>query len=81
MLVSGGELFHRTDITRPTRRRLGRVIDSFLELREGDHVVHLAHGIGKYRGLKLLDKGGHVEEHLEIEFAGCNKDLRSHQQH
>ena len=57
VLVSGGELFHRTDITRPTRRRLGRVIDSFLELREGDHVVHLAHGIGKYRGLKLLSKG------------------------
>jgi transcription-repair coupling factor (superfamily II helicase) len=73
VLVSGGELFHRADITRPTRRRLGRVIDSFLELREGDHVVHLAHGIGKYRGLKLLDKQGHVEEHLEIEFAGSTK--------
>ena len=72
VLVSGGELFHRTDITRPTRRRLGRVIDSFLELREGDHVVHLAHGIGKYRGLKLLEQG-HVEEHLEIEFSGATK--------
>ncbi len=56
VLVSGGELFHRTDLTRPTRRRLGRVIDSFLELREGDFVVHLAHGIGRYRGLKLLEK-------------------------
>ena len=35
VLVSGSELFHRTDLSRPTRRRLGRVIDSFLELREG----------------------------------------------
>ena len=52
--------------------RLGRVIDSFLELHEGDHVVHLAHGIGKYRGLKLLEQG-HVEEHLEIEFSGATK--------
>jgi transcription-repair coupling factor (superfamily II helicase) len=70
VLVSGGELFHRNDLSRPTRRRLGRVIDSFLELREGDHVVHLAHGIGRYRGMKLLEKHDQVEEHLEIEFHG-----------
>ena len=38
VLVSGGELFHRADVTRPSRKRLGRVIDSFLELREGDYV-------------------------------------------
>ena len=30
VLVSGGELFHREDLTRPTRiRRMGRVLDSF----------------------------------------------------
>ena len=51
-LVSGSELFHRADLNRPTRRRLGRVIDSFLELREGDYVVHLSHGIGRCRGLE-----------------------------
>src|SRR5262249_10520376 len=27
VLISGGELFHRSDLARPTRRRLGRVID------------------------------------------------------
>ncbi|HEV3342381.1 MAG TPA: DEAD/DEAH box helicase, partial [Pirellulales bacterium] len=72
VLVSGNELFHRSDLSRPSRRRLGRVIDSFLELRDGDYVVHLAHGIGRYRGLKLLgEQGG--EEHLEIEFHGGTK--------
>ncbi|MEN0111676.1 MAG: CarD family transcriptional regulator, partial [Planctomycetota bacterium] len=30
----------------------GRAIDSFLELREGDLVVHVAHGIGRYRGMR-----------------------------
>ena len=67
-LVSGGELFHRTELHRSARRKLGRVIDSFLELREGDYVVHLSHGIGRYRGLKLLEKEGQVEEHLILEF-------------
>ena len=73
VLVSGNELFHRGDLTRPSRRKLGRVIDSFLDLREGDFVVHLAHGIGRYRGLKLLEKNGQVEEHLELEFHGGTK--------
>ena len=72
-LVSGGELFHRTDLHRSARRKLGRVIDSFLELREGDYVVHLSHGIGRYRGLKLLEKEGQVEEHLILEFQGETK--------
>ena len=72
-LVSGSELFHRADLNRPARRRLGRVIDSFLELREGDYVVHLSHGIGRYRGLQLLEKAHQAEEHLVIEFHGDTK--------
>ncbi len=72
-LLSGAELFHRSDLNRPTRRRLGRVIDSFLELREGDYVVHLSHGIARYRGLKLLAKEQQVEEHLVLEFYGETK--------
>jgi len=74
VLLSSGELFARTDVRRraPTggwrRRRLGRVIESFLELREGDLVVHVAHGIARYRGMKLLEKDRQVEEHLVLEF-------------
>ena len=73
VLLSGAEIFRRTDIRRPSQRRLGKAIDSFLTLREGDLVVHLSHGIGRYRGLKLLDKEGQKEEHLEIEFHGGTK--------
>ncbi|MBI3838971.1 MAG: transcription-repair coupling factor [Planctomycetia bacterium] len=72
-LVSGSELFHRADLNRPSRRRLGRTIDSFLELREGDYVVHLSHGIGRYRGLQLLEKAHQAEEHLVLEFHGDTK--------
>ncbi len=73
VLLSSGELFHRADLRRPSGRRLSRVIDSFLELREGDLVVHVGHGIARYRGLKLLEKNGQVEEHLELEFHGRTK--------
>ena len=73
LIVSGAELFHRTIIRRPKEKRLGKAIDSFLDLREGDLVVHLGHGIGRYRGLELLNKDGHIEEHLQIEFHGATK--------
>ncbi len=69
-IVGGNELFAREEQGRTTRRRLGRAIDSFLQLRQGDLVVHLSHGIGRYRGLSVLDKDGVVEEFLELEYHG-----------
>jgi transcription-repair coupling factor (superfamily II helicase) len=73
VLVSAAELFHRQDLARTTRRRQARAIDSFLELREGDLVVHVAHGIGRYRGLRLLEQEGRSEEHLELEYNAGTK--------
>ena len=75
VLLSSGELFRRADVQRPAaaRRRLGRAIDSFLDLHEGDLVVHLSHGIARYRGMKPMEKNGQVEEHLELEFQGKTK--------
>jgi transcription-repair coupling factor (superfamily II helicase) len=70
VLISAAELFHRTtELSRPSSRFSGRAIDSFLQLREGDLVVHLAHGIGRYRGIELMEKEGGAEEHLELEYA------------
>lgn len=73
LIITGSELFHRGELRRLPRRRLGKAIDSFLDLREGDLVVHLAHGIGRYRGLRLIEKNNQAEEHLEIEFDGGTK--------
>jgi len=61
VVLGGHELFHK-DATpvRPTstRKLESRAIDSFLDLDEGDYVVHVSHGIAKYLGMKLLDKSG-----------------------
>ncbi|MEE9602304.1 MAG: transcription-repair coupling factor, partial [Thermoguttaceae bacterium] len=73
VLLSSSELFHRADLRRTAHRRLGRVIDSFIELRQGDLVVHVSHGLARYRGLKLLEKGDQVEEHLVLQFHGGTK--------
>ena len=73
IVLSDGELFGRTTVARDTKRKRrveSRAIDSFLDLSEGDLVVHLTQGIARYRGMKLMEKGDHqTEEHLQLEFA------------
>jgi transcription-repair coupling factor (superfamily II helicase) len=85
VVLGGQELFRREDARQvlPRRRLESRAIDSFLDLTEGDLVVHVSHGIARYRGMQLLEKGAkgrpagpardgatprHAEEHLILEF-------------
>jgi transcription-repair coupling factor (superfamily II helicase) len=72
VVIGDHELFHRESAPAilPRRRLESRAIDSFLELQEDDLVVHLSHGIARFRGMHLLEKNGHTEEHLILEFAG-----------
>src|SRR5207244_3157857 len=42
----------------------------WVDLRIGDTVVHLDHGIAVYRGLEQLDKDGLRGDHLKLEFEG-----------
>jgi transcription-repair coupling factor (superfamily II helicase) len=70
IVISDNELFSRSSARSPSRRRRSdsRTIDTFLDLREGDLVVHVAHGIARYRGMSMVGPGGQQEEHLLLEF-------------
>ncbi len=72
-LVGANQLLARSEIRRPVRRRLGQAIDSFMELREGDLVVHVSHGVARYRGMQILQRGQQCEEHLVLEFQEGSK--------
>ncbi|MFN7779452.1 MAG: transcription-repair coupling factor [Betaproteobacteria bacterium] len=47
------------------------MIRDLAELRAGDPVVHVEHGIGRYRGLQLLDVGEGPAEFLHLEYANA----------
>ena len=71
LVLSDNELFSRSQARKvKTRRRSTdtRAIDNFLDLKDGDLVVHVSQGIAKYRGMALMDKDGEKEEHLLLEF-------------
>ncbi|MFO0844187.1 MAG: transcription-repair coupling factor [Gemmataceae bacterium] len=81
VVLGGQELFHRDDVRQlmPRRRLESRAIDSFLDLAEGDLVVHVSHGIARFRGMQMLEKevsgkrGTNAEEHLVLEFRDAVK--------
>ena len=70
VVVSDNELFNRTEVRRETKKKRweSRAIDSFIELNEGDYVVHLSYGIAKYHRMHVMREGDQLEEHLELEF-------------
>lgn len=66
VVLGSHELFHKdllppgvkVAVPQATSRRVeGRAIDSFLDLNDGDYVVHIAHGIARFRGMRMLSKG------------------------
>ncbi|HEC11704.1 MAG TPA: transcription-repair coupling factor [Acidiferrobacteraceae bacterium] len=62
------------------RRRRARTIQepealirSLAELKWGDAVVHEVHGVGRYRGLQLLELKGEESEYLTLEYRDGDK--------
>ena len=43
------------------------------ELRIGSPVVHIDHGVGRYKGLETITAGGQADEFLTLEYAGGSK--------
>jgi transcription-repair coupling factor (superfamily II helicase) len=78
-VLANHEVFHRYHDRRRMRSRIEtRAIDTWLDLKRGDYVVHVVHGIGKYLGMKTLKPGaegtvssaagGKTEDYLAVQF-------------
>ncbi len=68
-LLPHHEIFHRYQQRREAKKPIQtRAIDSFLDLKKGDYVVHVSHGIGRYLGMETLEEQGHKREYLVLEF-------------
>ncbi len=69
LVLGSHELFHKEllppgakQTTKTTGRKIeSRAIDSFLDLNDGDYVVHVAQGIARFRGMRTLEKGRTAE--------------------
>ncbi|BCS52250.1 transcription-repair coupling factor [Geobacter sp. SVR] len=53
--------------------RKKQILSSLAELKPGDHMVHVDHGIGLYRGLQHISVAGVGGDFLLLEYAGSDK--------
>ncbi|MGD9897376.1 MAG: transcription-repair coupling factor [Candidatus Methylacidiphilaceae bacterium] len=76
-ILSDAEIFGRYQTLPPRGKQAKGVVEvrpvetSFAEWQPGDFVVHLQHGIGRYKGVEALPDGG--QEALLLEFAEGSK--------
>ncbi|MCA8937316.1 MAG: transcription-repair coupling factor [Planctomycetes bacterium] len=64
-----GRARRRVHYDQDDRREMRDLLDDFVELEPGDYVVHLQHGIARFRGMENLQREGKPGEFLALEFA------------
>jgi transcription-repair coupling factor (superfamily II helicase) len=60
--------------------RVGRSLQSFADLRTGDHVVHEDHGVGKLLGFETKEVAGVTRDYLLLAFRGDDRLYVPHEQ-
>ncbi|MGH4049928.1 MAG: transcription-repair coupling factor [Clostridium sp.] len=69
-VISDKEVFGqaKTKTTSRANKKGVSKIKSFTQLKLGDYVVHVNHGIGVYKGIKQLEVHGHKRDYLELSY-------------
>jgi transcription-repair coupling factor (superfamily II helicase) len=71
-VLSEREMFGRHYVRRVRRRfEAGTTVTSFSDLKAGDYVVHVQHGIGRYLGLRRFS--GKAGDFLAVQYQGGDK--------
>lgn len=74
-LITEEEIFNKKTKKSSRRQKLSNAerIKSYSELKIGDYVVHVNHGIGKYLGIETLVINGVHKDYLNIRYHGTDK--------
>lgn len=63
----------RKKISKHFWTRRTEVIDSFLDLKPGDYVVHIHHGVGQFVGIERVKSTGSEKDYIAILYADSDK--------
>ena len=60
----------QSTVLKKPKFKKGQEIRALSEISEGDLVVHAAHGIGRFMGIRKLEMEGVTKDYITIEYAG-----------
>ncbi len=67
------ERYHRFHISKNRQKKQSVTLKELNELKEGDYVTHIDHGIGVFGGLQKIERGGKEQEVIEIVYKGGDR--------
>jgi transcription-repair coupling factor (superfamily II helicase) len=72
-LFTDNELFGFLKQQRQVKRRHVTHHRIFVDIKQGDYVVHVEHGIGKFSGVITMNTNGLTREYLLLQYAGGDR--------
>nr|WP_204619240.1 transcription-repair coupling factor [Desulforadius tongensis] len=73
VVITEKEIFGQRKKPKRRRDKTEPRLAPFEDLKINDYVVHVNHGIGRYKGITTLDIGGVQRDYLLVEYAGDDK--------
>ncbi|MDH5717444.1 MAG: transcription-repair coupling factor [Spirochaetia bacterium] len=73
LLLTDKEIFGKSVRAFRASKSATQIIESFVDLKEGDYVVHVNYGIGRFVRLKRMTAAGNERDFLELEYASNDK--------
>ncbi len=75
LIISDSALFGRSKPKRQkdSNKKLQNYLKSFRDLKVGDYIVHLMHGIGKYQGMVNMSFENYQADFIWLEYHGGDK--------
>ena len=68
LVLTEAELFENRKKRQPKRQTMANTerLKSYTDLKKGDYVVHVNHGIGRFMGMETLEVGGKHQDYMTI---------------
>ena len=71
VVIGRNDLFEKKDevIKYKSKYKIGTRVQAITNINDGDYIVHEMFGIGIYRGLQTINKGGLQKDYIKLEYA------------
>lgn len=75
VVLTEKELFAKVPKKRPRQQHVENAerLKSYTELKTGDYVVHVNHGIGKFMGMTMMEVDGVHQDYMTIQYKGSGQ--------
>jgi len=71
LVIQENEIFgRRKHVPKSITHAKSEAIDTFVDLNEGDYVVHVNYGIGIFKGIQRVKSFGNERDYIKLEYAG-----------